>query len=339
MTLHAPQHGPRSEERRCIDASEAECKLEDFIAPPGKVLLQGIKCYICQSYGLPRQICKNGHTICETCDSRDNGELFTICGICKVARMSQSVDPPVLIKELYKGVQDHVCPLCTDGTKRSMEELLKHVQEGKCAAVIGERVQTNESCLKRNRAMWEEQICETLQREEFVNLAEQFIQDIMDKEARQNEAKNADQIAKIQALQLQFDSCSGLLSPLRAKLGRAEETNVQYEKRIEDMSQYTEELSERCNELVKERNALLQEKVQNERRWARENSTYKTDRDQLRTTNRELNHDNNKLKRDMNALRCTRDDLIKENNDLLQGKPQNKRRRIRDSNEGLTRFF
>ncbi|KAK3289576.1 hypothetical protein CYMTET_3013 [Cymbomonas tetramitiformis] len=209
--------------------------------------------------------------------------------------MAQSVNPPVFIKELYKDVQEHVCPLCTDGTKRSMEELLKHVQEGTCGAVIGLSVRTNETCLAKNRATWEKEICETLQHEHFIELVQQHLEKLMQVEARHNEEEKHKLLDKLVLLQNTNDSNCRKLSEiprLQSELDLVRKTNRTYEQRMEDMTQHIQELNEKCEELAKEKNKILQDKIRSERREDVRNPTQGLDRENsaLKRANELLEH-------------------------------------------------
>eukprot|EP00854_Cymbomonas_tetramitiformis_P014944 gene14944-17663_t len=85
-----------------------------------------------------------------------------VCGICNSRLLSVSVQPVIGMKDLCIEQKTYTCPLCTDTRKRSMLELLQHVDNGECASVIGKTLTLTERSLRDTRDCWVDILCDGL---------------------------------------------------------------------------------------------------------------------------------------------------------------------------------
>ncbi|KAK3281494.1 hypothetical protein CYMTET_10723 [Cymbomonas tetramitiformis] len=125
--------------------------------------MEGAVCCVCQFHGLPSIVCKNGHTVCETCSLKERVKQLQSCPQCRGQTALQPTSLPPFVKSLYQEPHQ-TCPLCTDATERGLLDLMDHVLKGNCAAVTGKVVETDEACLANTREQWEEDLCTLLKK-------------------------------------------------------------------------------------------------------------------------------------------------------------------------------
>ncbi|KAK3283116.1 hypothetical protein CYMTET_9163, partial [Cymbomonas tetramitiformis] len=178
------------------------------------------------------------------CDKIADGE------IAETECMSQFVEPLVVVKQIYRDVRIYVCPLCSDVTEHSLEELVNHVREGKCAAVTGRPVKTDEASLAHTREIWEREICETLQHASFVDVTERFIEQEMETATRLHEEEKE---RLISSHQREIQRLRGVNDVCKREMRKLEKDAVSSVKRaIQERDDLRKEIGQ------------LQNKIQNE---------------------------------------------------------------------------
>ncbi|KAK3249303.1 hypothetical protein CYMTET_41248 [Cymbomonas tetramitiformis] len=226
VSLADPKYVLRSRDKQFANTSQAENELETALSRSGQAILRGVRCYLCFQYGPMRQICKYGHCVCELCETKDAFRAMPNCGCCNEPRLKDSVRPPAVIKELYTDVREHVCPLCTDDTERSVEEVVKHVQEGNCAALASEKILTNKLSLLATRERWEREVCDTLDHTGVIDLTQKYLEDMLSKQRLIHEYQMRDIQHQYSELSKKTLHSQEMCSDLRQEIERLKKENV-----------------------------------------------------------------------------------------------------------------
>jgi len=200
-----------------------------------------------------------------------------MCGICDEPRLSSKIRLPAIIDDMYADARKEVCPLCTDNTERSVQELLQHVHQGHCTAVATEVIRTNKFCLMATRERWEKQVCDIFERTEFVDAIKRCIDQYSQRNTR---------------LTYEVSRLEEVSADLTSQLATVKTIKIELESKCLAMERFGLDMTEKCTELEANMCDLVKQNARLEHKCKLREENYA----QQRNTNKELSYQNDALK-------------------------------------------
>eukprot|EP00854_Cymbomonas_tetramitiformis_P000898 gene898-1409_t len=108
----------------------------------------------------------------------------------------------------------------------NVEEVVKHVQEGNCAALASEKILTNKLSLLATRERWEREVCDTLDHTGVIDLTQKYLEDMLSKQRLIHEYQMRDIQHQYSELSKKTLHSQEMCSDLRQEIERLKKENV-----------------------------------------------------------------------------------------------------------------